>query len=63
MAIAYRTNSASKGQFYVGSGPHLTAQGDNFIVTWIEGDYFDIEYVAFFKSAEAAETYYNDLHP
>ena len=101
MAIAYRTNSNSKGQFYVGSGPHLTAQGDNFIVTWTEGDwnllvmdlstvegltsitgdmvnylrmdffhngtfaegdYFDIEYVAFFKTVADAETYYNDLH-
>ncbi len=27
-----------------------------------EGDYFDIEYVAFFNSAEAAEKYYNKLH-
>ena len=39
MAISYRTNSSSKGQFYVGSGPSLTARGDNFIVTWTEGDW------------------------
>ena len=103
MAIAYRTNSTShsKGEFYVGSGPHLTAQGDHFIVTWTEGDwnlmvidlstvegltsitgdmvnylrmdffhngtfaaddYFDIEYVAFFRSVAAAEAYYNEIH-
>ena len=27
-----------------------------------EGDYMDVEYVAFFNSAEAAQKYYNDLH-
>ena len=27
-----------------------------------EGDYMDVEYVAFFNSAEAAEKYYNNLH-
>ena len=101
MAIAYRTNSKSGGEFYVGSGPRLTAQGDHFNVIWTkgdwnlmvidlstvkgltsitddmvnylrmdffhngtfaEGDYFDIEYVAFFKTVEAAEDYYNELH-
>ena len=100
MAISYRTNSTSEGQFFIGSGAVITAQGDNFNVNWneggwnllvidlsavegltsitdaivnylrmdfftdggAEGDYFDIEYVAFFKTAEAAETYYNDLH-
>ena len=100
MAIAYRTNSKSEGEFYVGSGAGITARGDHFNVTWTEGDwnllvidlstvegltsitddmvnflridfftnageegdYFDIEYVAFFKTVADAETYYNDLH-
>jgi len=100
VAIAYRTNSTFGGQFFVGSGAGITAQGDNFVVDWIEGgwnlmvidlstvqgltsitgdmvnflrldfftgagdegDYFDLEYVAFFETIEAAETYYNSLH-
>ena len=100
IAISYRTNSTSGGQFFVGSGAGITAQGDNFVVDWTEGgwnllvidlstvegltsitgdmvnflrldfftgvgaegDYFDIEYVAFFKSVSAAEAYYNNLH-
>ena len=35
---------------------------DFFTNAGAEGDYFDIEYVAFFKTVEAAETYYNGLH-
>ena len=101
VAISYRTNSAAKGQFYVGSGAGITAKGDNFFFEWTEGgwallvidlstveeltsitgdmvnflrldffhngtfaegDYIDIEYVAFFDSVADAETYYNDLH-
>ena len=100
LAIAYRTNSKAMGEFYVGSGAGITAQGDHFNVNWMEGgwnlmvidlstvesltsitgdmvnflridfftnagskgDYFDIEYVAFFESVAAAEAYYNILH-
>ncbi len=37
-------------------------QLDFFTDAGAEGDYFDIEYVGFFTSKEAAYTYYNDLH-
>ncbi|MBP3571576.1 MAG: hypothetical protein J6M42_06410 [Clostridia bacterium] len=35
---------------------------DFFTGQGVEGDYMDVEYVAFFNSAEAAEKYYNNLH-
>jgi len=100
MAISYRTNSVSDGQFFMGSGYGWTGRGDNIIFDWnedgawnlaiidlenvgltsiedniltyaridffteagAEGDYFDIEYIAFFNSFEAAEKYDFDLH-
>ena len=39
MAIRYRTNSATEGQFFVGSGAGWTGSGDSFMVTWVEGDW------------------------
>ena len=30
--------------------------------TFAADDYFDIEYVAFFRSVAAAEAYYNEIH-
>ena len=94
MAIAYRTNSSSRGQFYVGSTGLWSGKGDAFKVTWSSGDwnymiidlnaagltsldgttlnycrfdfvgsdhaeddYFDIQFVGFFNSAEYAEAY------
>ena len=95
MAISYRTNSTTNGQFFIGSGGGPSGAGDNFEVDWAdgkwklmvidlaatgvtsitdgninyvrldfftgdgaEGDYFDVQYVGFFKSAAAAETYF-----
>ena len=100
MAIAYRTNSAVDGQFFMGSGQGWTGQGDSFMVTWnegdwsfvvvdltqtgvtsitdgkityarmdffagnsVEGDYFDVQYVAFFNTAEYAEAYDFKMNP
>ena len=37
MAISYRTNSAMKGQFFMGSGAGWNGQGDCFDVNWEEG--------------------------
>ena len=39
MAIRYRTNSATEGQFFVGSGAGWSGNGDSFMVTWVEGDW------------------------
>ena len=97
MAIAYRTNTAILGQFFIGSGAGPTGQGDYFNVDWnenagwslmvidltalevtsitdnninflrfdffagdsAEGDYFDVAYIGFFKSENAAQLYYD----
>ena len=100
MAIAYRTNSTTDGQIFLGSGAGWNGQGDVFNVAWnegdwnyividlsaqgltsitdgllsyarldffagdsAEGDYFDVEYIAFFNTAEYAEAYYSAKHP
>ena len=39
MAISYRTNSATNGQFFMGSGAGWSGQGDAFGVDWAEGDW------------------------
>jgi len=100
MAIRYRTNSATGGQFFVGSGDGPSGNGDSFNITWngngqwnlmvvdlmttgisslsdgiinyvrldffidagSEGDYFDVEYVAFFNTAEYASEYDIQTH-
>ncbi|MBE6585843.1 MAG: discoidin domain-containing protein, partial [Ruminococcaceae bacterium] len=100
MAISYRTNSATDGQFFMGSGQGWTGNGDQFLQAWnedgnwnlaiidlhnvgltafaddilnyarldfftdagAEGDYFDIEYIAFFNTAEAAAKYDFEMH-
>ena len=100
VAISYRTNSKCNGEFFVGSGAGITAQGDHFTFEWTEGDwnllvidlsevealtsisgdmvnflrldffttageegdYIDIEYVAFFNSPDAAKAYDYNLH-
>ena len=99
VAISYRTNSATDGEFFVGSGAGATGQGDNFQFVWNEGDwnlaiinlaetgvttitdgvigylrldcfagnsaagdYFDVEYVAFFNTAEYAQAYNFEMH-
>ena len=100
MAVKYRTNSASNGQFFMGSGAGWNGNGDFFGVDWnqnsewnlmiidisaagltsitdglitytrfdffagasAEGDYIDIEYVAFFNTAEYAAAYDFEAH-
>ena len=100
MAFAYRTNSGTDAQIFIGSGTGWSGNGDVTSLAWnedgnwnsaildlgnvgltsinngiisycrfdfftdqgAEGDYLDVEYVAFFNSAEAAEKYFNNLH-
>ena len=100
MAFAYRTNSGTDAQIFIGSGSGWSGKGDVTSLAWNEdgnwnsaildlgnvgltsitngiisycrfdfftdqgagGDYLDVEYVAFFNSAEAAEKYFNKLH-
>ena len=99
VAISYRTNSATDGEFFVGSGAGATGQGDNFQYVWNEGDwnlaiinlaetgvttitdgvigylrldcfagnsaagdYFDVEYIAFFNTPEYAQAYDFEMH-
>ena len=98
MAISYRTNSTSEGEFFVGSGEAPSGQGDYFMVNWVEGDwnfmvidltavgltsiidsvinyarfdflssacgeddYFDVQYIGFFNTAEYAENYNEEM--
>ena len=97
LAIAYRTNTAVQGQFFIGSGAGPNGQGDNFNLDWsentgwtlmvvdittlevtsitdnninylrfdffagdsAEGDCFDVAYIGFFKTENAAQLYFD----